>query len=59
MRCFSALFLALLSLRAGSVTSNPFVGVTLVTRSETSPRRVTMRLVRIDLNAPGIAFKLT
>jgi len=37
----------------------PFVGVTTITRTETSPRSVRMHIVQIDLNARGIHFKLT
>jgi Phosphodiester glycosidase len=37
----------------------PFVGVTTITRTETTPRNVRMHIVQIDLNAPGIHFKLT
>ncbi len=58
MRLFAALLVAL-AIHAETVVSNPFLGVTLLTRNETTPRRVTMRIVKIDLNAPGIAFKLT
>jgi exopolysaccharide biosynthesis protein len=37
----------------------PFVGVTTITRTETSPRNLRMHIVQIDLNAPGIHFKVT
>jgi hypothetical protein len=37
----------------------PFRGVTLIKRTETSPRANTMHVVKIDLAAPGIRFKLS
>jgi phosphodiester glycosidase len=37
----------------------PFVGVTMITRTETMPRNLQMHIVQIDLNTPGIRFKLT
>src|SRR5437870_1558145 len=45
--------------QADALTSYPYNGVTLITRTETSPRPLTMHLVIIDLNAPGIGFTLT
>src|SRR5215831_12029271 len=63
MRVFFAVVLAVLAagpgLRAAEVVAHPFVGVTTITRTETSPRNLTMHIVEIDLTAPGIAFKLT
>ena len=50
----------LLSLLAGeATTTTPFTGVTHITRTGESPRKVTMHIVKIDLTAPGIAFQLT
>lgn len=46
-------------LRAGQIIDQPFVGVTLITRTETVPRTENMHIVQIDLTAPGIGFKLT
>ena len=37
----------------------PFTGVTTILRTETSPRILRMHIVQVDLNAPGIHFKLT
>jgi exopolysaccharide biosynthesis protein len=37
----------------------PFVGVTTIVRTETSPRSLRMHIVQIDLTAPGIRFKVT
>ena len=39
--------------------TQPFVGVTLIKRTETTPRPVTIHVVQIDLTAPGLSFKLT
>jgi Phosphodiester glycosidase len=41
------------------VVDHPFLGVTHITRTETSPRAVTMHIVRIDLTIPGLQFRLT
>lgn len=46
-------------LRAAQIVDHPFVGVTLITRTETVPRVENMHIVQIDLTAPGIGFKLT
>jgi exopolysaccharide biosynthesis protein len=46
-------------LDATQIVTNPFVGVTLITRTETSPRAETMHIAEINLNAPGIGFELT
>ncbi len=43
---------------AVSVT-HPFVGITLIARSETTPRNIRMNVALVDLAAPGISFKLT
>lgn len=39
--------------------TKPFVGVTLIKRTETTPRPVTIHVVQIDLMAPGLSFKLS
>src|SRR5262245_57951182 len=44
---------------AAEVVDHPFLGVTHITRTETSPRTVTMHIVRIDLTIAGIDFRLT
>jgi len=44
---------------AQQTVRRPFVGVTHITRVETSPRDVRMHIVTIDLAAPGIRFKVT
>ncbi len=46
-----ALFLTLIS--------QPYLGITYIDRTETSPRAVHMHLVQIDLTAPGLRFKLS
>src|SRR5882724_3898772 len=46
-------------LQGSTIVENPFVGVTLITRTETLPRTESMHIVEIDLSAPGIGFKLT
>src|SRR5262245_24621998 len=44
---------------AAETSDHPFLGVTHITRTETSPRPVTMHIVRIDLTIAGIGFRLT
>jgi hypothetical protein len=50
---------AWIDVRAGTVISRPFLGVTCLDRRETSPRPVTMHIAVIDLRAPGVRFRLT
>ena len=45
--------------RGAEVIEHPFLGITMIARTETTPRNLTIHLVEIDLNTPGIAFKLT
>src|SRR5258708_995514 len=47
------------ALRGSQIVTNPFVGITLITRTETSPRTENMHIAEIDLTAPGIRFELT
>jgi len=42
-----------------TLVSQPFLGITLIDRTETAPRRIHVRVVQIDLRAPGIRFKLS
>src|SRR5262245_18320972 len=44
---------------AAEIVDHPFLGVTHITRTETSPRPVRMHIVRIDLTIAGIRFRLT
>lgn len=46
-------------LPAAETVEHPFTGITHITRTETSPRNVTMHVVEIELAAPGIHFELT
>jgi len=52
-------FAAVWACSAAEVVSHPFAGVTLISRTQTAPRNLTMHVVSIDLTAPGISFKLT
>src|SRR5438270_3019492 len=47
------------ALQAGQIVDRPFSGITTITRTEDAPRRVNLHVIEIDLNAPGIRFKLT
>lgn len=38
---------------------HPFRGITTITRTESTPRHLTIRVVKIRLREPGIAFKLS
>lgn len=42
-----------------ALVSQPFVGVTYIDRTDAVPRPLHMRIVQIDLRAPGIRFKLS
>ena len=44
---------------AAEVVTRPFVGVTYIARTETSPRLLKMHVVDIDLAAPGLRFRMT
>ena len=45
--------------QAAETVTRPFAGVTLIQRTETSPRPIVIHLVRIDLATPGLSFQLT
>lgn len=58
------LFLALLAgwaicADAAVSVTRPFVGITVIARSEVAPRSIRMNVALVDLTAPGISFKLT
>jgi exopolysaccharide biosynthesis protein len=61
MRWLAALALCVhfAGVEAQQTVRRPFLGVTHITRVETSPRDVRMNIVTIDLTAPGIRFKVT
>ncbi len=42
-----------------TLISQPYVGITYIDRTETSPRAVHLHLIQIDLKAPGLRFKLS
>jgi Phosphodiester glycosidase len=42
-----------------TLLSHPFVGITYIDRTETSPRPLHMHIVQIDLRAAGLRFKLS
>jgi hypothetical protein len=46
-------------LPAADTVQHPFRGATYIERVETAPRALRMHIVKIDLAAPGIAFKLS
>ena len=46
-------------IQSGIAVQTPFRGITHITRTETLPRALTMHIVQIDLNAPGIRFKVS
>ena len=63
--CVGILFVAALCFGLGApagattITTTPFVGVTLHQRVETSPRPLKINVLEIDLTAPGLAFRVT
>src|SRR5262249_30718262 len=46
-------------LLATQVITQPFFGVYLITRTEVTPRPLSMHIAIIDLRTPGLRFKLT
>jgi phosphodiester glycosidase len=42
-----------------TLISQPYIGITYIDRTETSPRPVHMHIVQVDLAAPGLRFKLS
>ena len=59
LRYFS-IIVVLAALAGGEETvRHPFTGVTHIHRTESVPRPVSMHLLKIDLTAPGLSFKLT
>src|SRR5947209_399971 len=55
----SVLLAGIAGLEGGQFVQHPFAGMMSITRTETSPRSVTMHIVEVDLTEPGITFKLT
>jgi hypothetical protein len=53
--CVSGVLMA----RAAEIVTHPFAGITLIARSEASPRNVHLHVVLVDLTTPGLSFKLT
>jgi len=49
----------LVPLRGADTVEHPFVGVTSILREVTTPRRLRLHVIQIDLSAPGIRFELT
>ncbi len=65
-RCVASLIFAITivaflatNLRAAQIVSYPFQGVTLIHRTETSPRKLDIWVALIDTLAPGIRFSVT
>src|SRR5437763_5456368 len=56
---FLVLWIALARIWAADIVEHPFRGVTHIYRTETTPRSLHVHIVKIDLTAPGISFKLT
>lgn len=46
-------------LNAATTVTHPYVGITAITDTETSPRTLNMHIVEVDLTAPGIGFIFT
>lgn len=53
------LFVAQTALPAAPVAADPYAGISVVTRTETVPRPITMHVARIDLATPGLRVALT
>lgn len=52
-------FLLAISAWAADTVEHPFRGITHIVRTETAPRNLHIHVVKIDLTAPEIRFKLT
>jgi len=48
-----------IQLHAAETVEHPFLGVSHISRSESSPRTLRMHIVQIDLTVPGLDFKMT
>ena len=44
---------------AETLITQPWPGVTHITRTEEQPRKVSIHIIKIDLETPGLSFKLT
>jgi hypothetical protein len=55
----AVLLLAVGAPQAEQRITHPYLGITLIDRTEPAPRPVHMHLVEIDLTAPGLRFKLS
>ena len=62
LNIFAGLLLALGTgtgrLHGEEALTHPFCGVTLISRTETVPRVLSIHVALIDLTAPGLRFKL-
>jgi len=44
---------------AAEIVEHPYPGITFISRTESSPRNLSIHIVVIDLSSPGIGFELT
>ena len=58
-RRFLLAYLLALCLNGETQTTQPFAGVTHISRQEDTPRKVNIHLVKIDLTTPSLSIKLT
>ncbi len=58
-RRFLLAYLLAHCLHGETQTTQPFAGVTHISRHEDTPRKININLVKIDLTTPGLSFKLT
>ena len=55
----SILFGCIGLLQAAEIVTYPYLGITYIKRTETSPRNMNINIMKIDLTAPGLGFKLS
>lgn len=55
----ATLLLAAATAGADTRRSSPYIGITVIERTEASPRPVRMHIAQIDTRAPGIGFKVS
>ena len=53
------IWFACFPLPGAQLVEHPFAGITSITRTENTPRHVSIHIIEVDLTAQGIGFKLT
>src|SRR5438128_9791250 len=59
LNCATIALISWAGVRAAAAVSHPYRGITVIVRTESSPRPENMNIVEIDLTDPDIHFKLS